>query len=112
MEPRVAVAGVDLGLLLLENGQDEEALAILEQAAERLPDDPRALGAKGVALVRMGSEEEGGRLLREALERGLAEPLLYYEMARLTESRGQEQDALRYYKRGLELMLERSRPSD
>jgi Tfp pilus assembly protein PilF len=110
MEPRVAAAGVDLGLLLLEDREDEEALAILEQAAELLPDDPRAPGAKGAALVRLGSEDEGGRLLREALERDLAEPLPYYEMARLSESRGQEQDALRYYKRGFELMLERSRP--
>ena len=63
-----AVAGVDLALLLLEEGENEQALELLEQAATLLPGDPRATGAKGVALVRVGRTDEGRDLLRRALE--------------------------------------------
>jgi tetratricopeptide (TPR) repeat protein len=108
-EPRFAEAGVELGLLLLEQGRNQEALAIAEQAAAMSPDEPRAMGAKGLAYIRAGRSKEGRRQLREALERGTREPLLFYEMALLSESLGQADDALRYYKRGLELLLEERR---
>jgi Flp pilus assembly protein TadD len=111
-EPPFPAAGVDIGLMLLEDGKSQEALEILKQAAELLPDDPRAMGAVGLALIRSGSTEEGGDLLRRAVEAGAAEPLFFYEMALLSESRGADDDARRYYRAGLELMLEKARAAD
>ena len=46
-------------------------------------------------------------MLENALVREVREPLLYFEMARWSESKNDEPAALRYYKRGLELSLER-----
>lgn len=104
-EPPLPEAGADLALLLLQDGRDAEALALLEQVLLRSPDDPRALGAKGVALIRTGHEQAGADLLRAALEREPAEPLLYYEMGRLSEGAAATDEARGYYRRGLEAAL-------
>jgi len=108
-EPGYAKAGVELGLLLLEQGRDEEALEITERALAMSPEVPRAVGAKGLAYIRAGRNEKGEELLREAIARGARQPLFFYEMALLSERLGMPDDARRYYKRGLELMLEERR---
>ena len=100
-------AGVDLGLMLLQDGENEEARAILERAVELAPEGPRAIGAKGLALIRLGKTEEGAELLEHALEHELAELLLYYEMGRVSDSRGSNKEASRYFRMGLELLLKR-----
>ncbi len=105
MEPPLVAAGVDLGLMLLQDGENEAAGAILERAVELAPEDPRAMGAKGVALIRLGNTEEGADLLERALEHELAEPLLYYEMGRVSQSRGSFEEASRYFRTSLELLL-------
>ncbi len=104
-EPRMAEAGVDLGLLLLQDGKLEEALPILMEAARLLPDDPRANGAKGLALIRSGETEEGAELLRSALKNGLEGALFFYEMGRISELQGDQNEALGFYRAGLELLL-------
>ena len=104
-EPPVALAGVELGFLWLADNRNQEALKILDQATERLPDDPRALGAKGVALVRTDQREKGIPLLRQAVEGPNPEPLFLYEMGRINESEGDEEAARRQFKLGLERAL-------
>lgn len=99
-------AGLRLGLLLLEDGRDAEALVILERATSLAPADPLAIGAHGVALIRMGQERTGAEKLRQALQHPVADPLLYYEMARLSERSNAPDEARRYYRMGLELMLD------
>jgi hypothetical protein len=54
--------------------------------------------------MRLPAAEYGVRNLRVA---GAQEPLLYFEMARWSEGKNDDTAALRYYKRGLELSLER-----
>ncbi len=93
--------------MLLQEGENEKARAILERAVELAPEDRRAMGAKGVALIRLGKTEEGADLLERALEHPLAEPLFYYEMGRVSESRGSIGEASHYFRTGLELVVER-----
>jgi peroxiredoxin len=104
-DPPLVEAGVELGLLLLEETRDTEALEILERASELAPDDPLASGARAVALIRLGQVQVGADLLRQALQQPVGEPLLYYEMAKLSERSDEPDEARRYYRKGLELML-------
>lgn len=104
-DPPMIEAGVTLGLLMLEDDRDAEALAILERVEKLGYADPLASGARGVALIRLGREQAGADLLRHALEQPVAEPLLYYEMAKLSERSGAADEARQYYRKGLELML-------
>ena len=110
-EKPLAAAGVELGLMLLEDGSNEEARKILERAVEMAPQDARALGAKGLALMRMGEVDEGGELLERALESEVGEPVLYYEMGRLSEERGSMPEAAGYYRKGLELVVKPPAPA-
>lgn len=98
-------AGMELGLLLLKEGEDKEALEVLGDVAERRPDDARALGAKGLALIRNGETEEGLKLAEEALEKGVGDPLLFYEMGLWYEERGDTKRAIDYLKQGLEAAM-------
>ncbi len=104
--PDGAPAGVDLGLLLLREGEAEEAMEILSEVAELLGNDARAIGAKGLALVRVGRPDEGVPLLAQALEAEVPEPLFYYEMGRHKEQEGALGEALQLYKQGLELTVQ------
>ncbi len=104
-DPPLVTAGVKLGLLLLEDARNAEALEIFERATELVPTDPVVWGARGVALLRLGQEREGAELLRRALQQPVEEPLLYYEMAKLSERSGELDEARGYYRKGLELML-------
>lgn len=105
-EPPMIEAGVDLGLLLLQDEKLEEALSILKEAAKLLPEDSRAQGALGLALIRSGEMQEGEFLLRKALRSGLKEPLFFYEMGRLSELDGDAVEALHFYKQGLKLSVD------
>jgi Flp pilus assembly protein TadD len=80
---------------------------ILERAAELTPEDPRAMGAKAVALIRSGKTDEGAKLLERALEGEPTEPLYYYEMGLASQSRGSIEESSRYFRRGLELVIKR-----
>jgi peroxiredoxin len=104
-EPRLPEVGVELGLLQLADGHNDQALAILEETLAITPEDPRCLGGKGVALIRLGSRQEGAKLLRRAIADGAAEPSFYYEMGIWLEDEQGPESASPYYRRGLELML-------
>jgi peroxiredoxin len=104
-DPRVAEVGVELAMLQLSKGQNGQALAIVDEALEAAPGDPRGLGAKGMALTRLGRREEGISHLRRAIEAGASEPVFYYELALGIEKEQGAESASPYYRRGLELML-------
>jgi peroxiredoxin len=104
-DPPLVEAGVRIGLLLLDEHRDAEALKILERAVKLSPADPLASGARAVAMIRLGHEQVGAEQLRQALRQPIAEPLLYYEMARSSERSDATDEARRYYREGFELML-------
>lgn len=108
-QPRMAEAGVELGLLLLVEDKNEEALKVLSEAATLAPNDPRATGAKGVALLRSGKQDEGKELVEKAVAQNPVEPLLYYEIGLWSEQHGDTAAAARYFKQGLEMVLNRQR---
>jgi len=111
-KPRSLQAGVDLGLMLLSEKKNEEALGVLSEAAKLLPEDPRAQGAKGVALIRNGKPEEGEPLLQKGISGGASDPLLFYEMGMLCEGRKEFDKACGYYKQGIERLLQENGPHD
>ncbi len=111
-EPPSAPAGLDLGLILLEDGDNEGALAILDKVAKLIPEDPRAIGARGLALLRTGEEDEGAKLLAQAIAADVIEPVFFYDLAVVNERRGNAEEACTYYRRGFEILMEERRPED
>ncbi len=105
--PRVPGAGVDLALLLLEDDQTSEALALIEQVMELLKDDPRALGVDGLAQLRSGKVEAGAAKLLRALKGGAAEPIFFWELGRHSEAAGRTEEALDHYRTGFRALLDR-----
>ncbi len=107
-DPPSARAGVELARMLLEDGKVSEALSILDKALPMIPSDPLALGTKGLALLEQGRKEDAVRLLEQAVESGSSEPVFFYRLGRELEDRGETGKACRYFRRGFEILLERS----
>jgi len=79
--PHDAAAQADLGRLLVEAGRHREALGHLEQAIQRMPDQPETLYFLGAARLGVGDHEQG----RPLVERALAlDPKLRYGEPYLT----------------------------
>jgi len=104
-EPKLVEAGVELGYLLLFDGKNEDASRLLSQVLDIAPDNVRAVGGKGLALLRTGKEADGIELLQRAIDKGVPEPLLFLEMGRWSEKKGDGDAAKGYFKKGLELAL-------
>lgn len=106
-EKKSIEAGRRLGMLLLEDHQDAEALTVFSELAQLAPDLPTVQGGFAVALIRNGEEAKGKDLLKSTLEKSPDEPYLYYEMGLLAERDGDGLQAIGYFKKGLETALSR-----
>ncbi|MGH2571850.1 MAG: tetratricopeptide repeat protein, partial [bacterium] len=69
LEPRVVEYHVLLGNLLIEAADHTGAIGAFEAAQRLAPDDARAFGGLGQALVLVGRDEEGRPLLERYVER-------------------------------------------
>lgn len=65
--PHDLTARAELGRLLVRRGRDADALAVLEPAIQRQPDQPGVWADFGLALLRSGRVAEGERHLEQAL---------------------------------------------
>jgi peroxiredoxin len=106
-DPPMAEAGVELGLMLLNEDKNSEALDILTEVTATVPDDLRAAGAKAVALIRTGQAAEGEKMLKRVLDQKPAEPFFYYEMGVYFQEKGLAEESLGYFREGLETVLRR-----
>ncbi len=98
-------AGLELGYVLLEDEEPEEALKVFSEASALAPKSARAEGGKAIALIKSGKKKEGKSLLEDVLGRSSPKPIFYYEMGRLLEEEGDRNGALARYKQGLEVAM-------
>ena len=93
-----------IGRAWLELGKVEDALAALDQAVARAPEDPWIHLDRGRALEESGDDVEAEKEYRKAieLEAGFSRPHLYLAWL-LDELRNEPQEALGHYRDYLEL---------
>src|SRR5690606_15420922 len=70
LAPREPTSRIQLGLLLLAQGQRDEALIALRRAVEPAEGDRAMLAALGSGLRRAGDPQMAVRVLRGAIEAG------------------------------------------
>ena len=95
-QPREALFWELQGRLLMEQGQEQQALAVLNRAVETNPEFFRPLALRGLAHKRLGNFNEAQRDL-EASQAILPTQLASFHLGELAEARGDRQSAIRHY---------------
>jgi tetratricopeptide (TPR) repeat protein len=109
LNPRLALAHLDLGMLMLKRQRLAEAE---KQFRTVLAEQPNSLqGGLGLAFVqtlRGGSElDEAEKTVRALLARSPSQPRAHYLLGLIHERRGKPEDASASFKKSSELLLER-----
>lgn len=98
-------AGIELGLLSLRDGKSEEAIEFFSGVIERDPDNVKAMGGMGVAFIKVGKVDTGKEMVQQAFAAGLREAIVFYELGQWCEKEGVCDEALKHFKKGLEIAL-------
>lgn len=101
-DPSSEKAQVELGNLLLKNGDLAEAAKAFDQALALNARYHDAMTGKGIVLARMGKEQEAEEMLQKALVLNPNPVRTHYELGLLYEKRGDFDKAIAEYKQGLE----------
>ncbi len=106
-EAKSARAGRELAYILLGEDKAKDALELFMKLADQDPKNSNLVGGKGIALMRTGKEKEGKKILEDAFKLGPRDPKLLYEIGRWFEEQGNAEEALNYFKQGLERSLKK-----
>jgi hypothetical protein len=104
-DPPNREAGTALAFLLLEQERNDEALEILNRLLTAFPDNPEALGAQGLAMMRTSRDGDGQRRLNRAVDGGAGHWLLLYEAGVLAEKGGKYQKAAGLFRKAIEQLV-------
>ncbi len=97
-EPKNPEAHEALGLWLVRNEREEEALGHFEQAARLDPEDPRHSYVYGIALQSAGQTDRAVRVLEGAVKRHPGDRTILQALVAIHRDRGAQGKALRYAK--------------
>jgi len=90
-------AYTNLGVLLVESGRPEEALAVFDKALDHFPADSLLHFNRAVVLEELARDEDAASSYSRCLELAPDCADAHYNLARLSEMRGDKQAALRHY---------------
>ncbi len=103
IEPRLAEAHNDRGVVLAANGMFSEALTSFEMAVELKPDDVEARNNLARALQSVGRAGEAAPQLERVLKASPNSPLAHFNLAVVLELKGETARAEQHYKRAITL---------
>jgi len=103
-DPKHFGAQRELGVLALEQGDYPSAIAFLDAALQGAPAEEVAelQALLGRAYLGKDDLEQAERMLRKALEAPSPPAEVYRELGELSQKRGEVEQALSYYRKGLE----------
>lgn len=102
-DPGVIDAWTMLGTLYHRQGRAGNAVAALEEALRRRPDDPLVSAALATALLSAGRADEAQRTLEAAQRIQPEDPRIYYLLGMVAEQEGRDEDAPALYRKTLAL---------
>lgn len=93
----------NIALIYIDKGEEEKAIAAMEDAKEANPSDINLLQAEADMHYRMDNMEKYREIMEEVVEQDPENPTLYYNLGVSTAQLGETEKALEYYKKALEL---------
>ncbi len=90
-------------LIHINRGENEEALAIMKEARAANPNDTNLMRSEADLAYKMGDMEKYDSIMNEIIKNDPDNPELYYNLGVGAAQNGQNEKALNYYKKALEL---------
>ncbi len=93
----------NIALIYIDMGEEEKAIAAMEDAKEANPSDINLLQAEADMYYRMDNMEKYREIMEEVIEHDPNNSTLYYNLGVSTAQLGETERAIEYYKKALEL---------
>ncbi|MEX0998260.1 MAG: tetratricopeptide repeat protein [Flavobacteriaceae bacterium] len=102
-ESRRPVILRDLGVLYVENGKIEEAKELISNARKEDPNDVSLIKAEANIALQMKDMKKYNELMKQVVASDPDNPELFYNLGVSASEIGDNENAINYYKRALEL---------
>ncbi|WP_324718939.1 tetratricopeptide repeat protein [Salinimicrobium sp. HB62] len=93
----------NIALIYIEKGENEKAVAAMERAKEANPNDASLMQAEADMYYRMGDMNKYREILEEVVRQNPNDATLYYNMGVSSAQLGENDRAIEYYKKAIEL---------
>lgn len=93
----------NIALIYISQGDEDKAIAAMEDAKRANPDDADLLQAEADMYYQMGEKDKYQEIMEGIVERDPNNPTLYYNLGVSTFEMGDTDKAVEYYKKALEL---------
>ena len=106
-EPNYQPARVELGFVLLQKDQAQEALKCFQQAESQNAPTPSTQLGSGIALMKLNRLEEADQKLKNSLNLSPRPALGHYALGRLYEQQGRTAEAAAQFKAAAKVLLDK-----
>lgn len=93
----------NIALIYIHNGDNAKAMKAIEKAKKENPDDIGLLQAEAQIYYESGDMEGYKKTIQSILDKGSKDPNLYFNLGVTSAQSGQNDEAMQYYKKTVEL---------
>lgn len=93
----------NIALIYIQEGQDEKAITAIKDAKKENPDNIALIQAEADVYYKMGNKEKYNELMESILEKNPNDPNIYYNLGVTAAELGDNDKAIDYYKKALEI---------
>lgn len=101
--PKIGEITKNIALIHIQNGDDSKALQAIERAKKENPGDTELLLVEADVYSKMGDMKNYKVVMEEVIKSDPNNPALYYNLGVSSANLGDNENAIKYYKKALEL---------
>lgn len=102
-ESRKGEIAKNIALIYIEQGEDEKAIAAIDEAKQANPGDANLMQAEADMYYKMGDMAKYRETIEQVLETNPDDATLYYNLGVSSAELGEKDRAIEYYKKAIEL---------
>ena len=99
----------NIALIHIQEGNNDKAISAMDDAKANNPDDLGLLQAEANMYYQMGDKAKYNQLMNELVKKNPNDANLYYNLGVSTAELGDQEKAVEYYKKALEIKDEKSK---
>lgn len=104
LESKQAEVVKNIAFILSKQDKNEEAVKVIQEVRAANPDDLNLLLTEADFYIKLNDMEKFGQLMEKAVQLDPNNPMLFYNLGIINQDKeGKKEDAIKYFKRAIEL---------